>query len=98
MDSLLPLAKRVGEKLKARKETVGVSESSAGGLVDRLLAEQATELGDPGHQKPFAVVTRIWRFELVPAARASSASAWAASVKKRQLSRRGVRTRQTGRQ
>ncbi len=31
MDSLLPLAKRVGEKLKARKETVGVSESSSGG-------------------------------------------------------------------
>ena len=26
MDSLLPLAKKVGEKLKARKETVGVSE------------------------------------------------------------------------
>ena len=37
MDSLLPLAKRVGEKLKARKETVGVSESSAGGLVSALL-------------------------------------------------------------
>ena len=28
MDTLLPLAKKVGEKLKARKETVGVSESS----------------------------------------------------------------------
>ena len=37
MDSLLPLAKKVGEKLKARKETVGVSESSAGGLVSALL-------------------------------------------------------------
>src|ERR1051325_9932847 len=37
MDSLLPLAKRVGEKLKARKETVGVSESSAGGLVSAVL-------------------------------------------------------------
>ena len=33
MDTLLPLAKRVGEKLKARKETVGVSESSSGGLI-----------------------------------------------------------------
>ena len=33
MDSLLPLAKKVGEKLKARKETVGVSESSSGGLI-----------------------------------------------------------------
>src|ERR1700752_3605210 len=37
MDSLLPLAKRVGEKLKARKETVGVSESSSGGLVSAVL-------------------------------------------------------------
>jgi len=37
MDSLLPLAKRVGEKLKARKETIGVSESSSGGLVSAVL-------------------------------------------------------------
>jgi len=37
MDSLLPLAKKVGEKLKARKETIGVSESSAGGLVSAVL-------------------------------------------------------------
>ena len=37
MDSLLPLARKVGDKLKARKETVGVSESSAGGLVSALL-------------------------------------------------------------
>ena len=33
MDSLLPLAKKIGEKLKARKETVGVSESSPAGRV-----------------------------------------------------------------
>ena len=37
MDTLLPLAQRVGEKLKARKETVGISESSAGGLVSAAL-------------------------------------------------------------
>ena len=37
MDSLLPLAKQVGEKLKARKETVGVSESSSGGLISAVL-------------------------------------------------------------
>ena len=37
MDSLLPLAKKVGEKLKARKETVGVSGSSAGGLISAVL-------------------------------------------------------------
>jgi nicotinamide-nucleotide amidase len=37
MDSLLPLAKAIGEKLKARKETIGVSESSSGGLVSAVL-------------------------------------------------------------
>src|SRR4029079_9788938 len=37
MDTLLPLAKKVGDKLKARKETVGVSESSAGGLISAVL-------------------------------------------------------------
>jgi nicotinamide-nucleotide amidase len=37
MDSLLPLAKKIGDKLKARKETVGVSESSSGGLVSAVL-------------------------------------------------------------
>ena len=37
MDSLLPLAQKIGEKLKARKETLGVSESSAGGLVSAVL-------------------------------------------------------------
>jgi PncC family amidohydrolase len=37
MDDLLPLAKSVGEKLKARKETIAISESSAGGLVSAAL-------------------------------------------------------------
>ena len=37
MDALLPLAKKIGDKLKARKETVGVSESSTGGLVSAVL-------------------------------------------------------------
>jgi nicotinamide-nucleotide amidase len=37
MDSLLPLAKKIGAKLKERKETVGVSESSSGGLVSAVL-------------------------------------------------------------
>ena len=37
MDSLLPLAKKIGDRLKARKETVGVSESSSGGLVSAVL-------------------------------------------------------------
>src|SRR5205814_8871061 len=37
MDTLLPLARQIGGKLKARKETVGVSESSAGGLISAVL-------------------------------------------------------------
>src|SRR4029453_16338699 len=37
MDSLLPLAKKVGGGLKAPKETVGISESSAGGLISAVL-------------------------------------------------------------
>jgi len=42
MDSLLPLAARVANLLKARKETIAVAESSAGGLV------AATLLAVPG--------------------------------------------------
>src|SRR5471032_2943237 len=37
MDTLLPLAKKVGEKLKARKETIAISESSSGGLLSAAL-------------------------------------------------------------
>lgn len=37
MDQLLPLARKVGEKLKARKETIAISESSAGGLISASL-------------------------------------------------------------
>ena len=37
MDSLLPLAKKIGAKLKERKETIGISESSSGGLVSAAL-------------------------------------------------------------
>jgi len=37
MDELLPLAQKVGAKLKARKETIGISESSSGGLVSAVL-------------------------------------------------------------
>ena len=37
MDSLLPLAKKIGAKLKGRKETIGISESSSGGLVSAAL-------------------------------------------------------------
>lgn len=37
MDSLLPIAARIGARLKERKETVAVAESSAGGLISAAL-------------------------------------------------------------
>lgn len=40
MQELLPLAARVGERLKARGETVAVAESSAGGLIAAALLAQ----------------------------------------------------------
>jgi PncC family amidohydrolase len=37
MDALLPLAERIGARLKARGETVAIAESSTGGLVSAAL-------------------------------------------------------------
>ena len=37
MQSLIPLAERVAELLKARKETLGIAESSTGGLISATL-------------------------------------------------------------
>jgi PncC family amidohydrolase len=37
MDSLLPLAKQIGARLKERGETVAVAESSTGGLISAAL-------------------------------------------------------------
>src|ERR1700688_3857301 len=37
MDQLLPLAQLVGQRLKARKETIAIAESSSGGLLSALL-------------------------------------------------------------
>jgi len=37
MQELLPLAGRIAERLKARKETVAVAESSSGGLISAAL-------------------------------------------------------------
>jgi PncC family amidohydrolase len=37
MDHLLPLAQRVGARLKAQKQTIAVAESSSGGLISALL-------------------------------------------------------------
>jgi PncC family amidohydrolase len=41
MDTLLPLAEEIATLLKARRQTVGVSESSTGGLVSAALLAQA---------------------------------------------------------
>jgi PncC family amidohydrolase len=41
MDGLIELAGQVGERLKARGETVAVAESSAGGLISAALLAQA---------------------------------------------------------
>ena len=41
MDKLLPLAEKIGALLKARKETIAVSESSAGGLISAALLSVA---------------------------------------------------------
>ncbi|WP_198369831.1 CinA family protein [Roseomonas rosulenta] len=40
MDMLLPAARAIGERLKARGETVAVAESSAGGLISAALLAQ----------------------------------------------------------
>jgi nicotinamide-nucleotide amidase len=37
MQALLPIAASIGERLRARRETIGVSESSAGGLISAAL-------------------------------------------------------------
>lgn len=37
MHDLLPIAERVGERLKARKETISIAESSSGGLLSAAL-------------------------------------------------------------
>ena len=37
MDTLLPIAERIAETLKARRQTVAVAESSAGGLISAAL-------------------------------------------------------------
>lgn len=41
MQSLIPFAEVIGERLKARAETVAVSESSSGGLISAALLAQA---------------------------------------------------------
>jgi len=37
MDALLPLAEKIGARLKQRQETIGIAESSTGGLISAAL-------------------------------------------------------------
>ena len=91
MDSLLPLAKKIGEKLKARKETVGVSESSSGGLVSAVL------LAVPGASAYFlggaVVYTRLARRVLLQIPDAAVAAIRPASEEYALLLARAVRAR-----
>ena len=41
MQDLLPLAEQIGAKLKARKETIAIAESSTGGLISAALLSVA---------------------------------------------------------
>ncbi|MGE0417648.1 MAG: CinA family protein [Acetobacteraceae bacterium] len=41
MDALLPLAEKIGARLKARNETIAIAESSTGGLVSAALLSVA---------------------------------------------------------
>ena len=41
MQDLLPLAERLGERLKARSETIAIAESSTGGLISAALLSVA---------------------------------------------------------
>lgn len=40
METLIPRAAEIGEMLKARKETIGIAESSTGGLISAALLAQ----------------------------------------------------------
>ena len=63
LQDLMPYAERIAEKLKARKETVSVGESSTAGLVSAAL------LAVPGASAYFiggaVVYTRVSRTELL---------------------------------
>lgn len=63
MQELLPLAEQIGAKLKARKETVAIAESSTGGLISAAL------LSVPGASAYFmggsVIYTRTARRELM---------------------------------
>jgi len=77
MDSLLPLANQIGARLKARRETIAIAESSTGGLIAAAL------LSVPGASAYFlggaVVYTRQARSALVGITDADMAGLRAAS-------------------
>ena len=91
MQDLLPKAERLGALLKARGETVGVAESSSGGLVAAAL------LGVPGASAYFQgggiVYTRIARTALLGISNAEMAGLRSASEPYARLLARTVRHR-----
>ena len=45
MEALLPLAEKIGARLKERGETIGIAESSTGGLLSAALLSSWWRLG-----------------------------------------------------
>ena len=91
METLLPLAARIGAALKERKETVSVAESSTGGLVSAAL------LAVPGASAYFlggsVVYTRAAREVLLGIPTAALKGAAPASEEMATLLAEGARTR-----
>ena len=93
MQDLLPMAERLGALLKARKETVAVSESSSGGLVSAAL------LAVPGASAYFmggaVVYTHVARESLLAIKREQMAGLRSSSEPYASLLARTVRERFT---
>ena len=91
MDSLLPLADQIGARLKARRETIAIAESSTGGLISAAL------LSVPGASAYFlggaVVYTRQARSALVAISEADMAGMRAASEPYAALLARTIRER-----
>jgi nicotinamide-nucleotide amidase len=72
LQDLLPQAERIAEKLKARKETIGIAESSTAGMISAAL------LAIPGASAYFiggaVVYTRTSRTELLQVTEAELAA------------------------
>ena len=91
MDTLLPLADQIGARLKARRETIAIAESSTGGLISAAL------LSVPGASAYFlggaVVYTRQARSALVAISEADMAGMRAASEPYAALLARTIRER-----